>query len=542
MKTKINEVSQKLLSFIRSDGTKSSGHKFKSASFAIILGFVIGAIPILAEGGNVFSGYFNLLAAPFKKFSIQKTIVLISVYSLLGAGIGISFKTGLFNIGASGQMLLAGGFTTMMGIDLSMAKGISIPLMLLISALVGGFASSIAGALKAYFNVHEVVSTILLNWIFFYFMKFIFNFDRYKSESTTSSKSINESMKFNTALKSSETYIVLFIVIAIVILVFILFKFTTLGYQMKANGLNPNAAKYAGINSKSITIISMSLSGALAGMAGFIYYSTIKGQMDNLDHSLPDIGFKAITVTLLSFSSPIGSLAAGAFYAVVDTGIVSAAPKAGVSPETINLVLGFIILFASLSPVLIHVKPIRWLWVYNFKRKNPAYIKKHKNLLSKIKTIKNAYAKKRKVFVENKKNDQNQYKDLMSAYKQSNPTEYKDLVRKEIFKVNNKTYKLKYLQNDWSSELHTINDQQKNGEITFVEKGQKIIDINCKYDNIFKEEKFIFLKEIKNLSQHDIKELKSQDKLLLLNLLIDHDSKSKKEKEKKSFLRMKGAK
>ncbi len=505
------DVSKTILSYFRSDSTRSTGHKIKSSLFAILIGFIIGSIPIIMAGGDVFSTYVNMFTAPFSSMAIKNSLTMIAIFILLGAGIGISFKTGLFNIGAAGQFLFAGGITTVMGIQMHISKGASIPLMLVVSALIGGAAAAVAGILKAFFNVHEVVSTILLNWILFYFVKFLFNSDALRSTSSAASKPINSSMQFSLADGHNDIYIILFITLVIVGIIFVIFKYTTFGYQMKINGLNKDAAKYAGINTKLTTIYSMTLSGALCGVAGFIYYSTVEKQIPDLKDSLPTLGFEAITVTLLAFSSPAGAILAGAFYGSMKAGAVAAASAGNVPKETIDLVLGLIIFFAALAPVMTELKPIEMTKKYILSHKIDS-IKLARTQLNKELRAKNS-AFRTKVNDAKQKDlaDAKIWKTLLLEEKTD------DELLKIYMKANLNKQTIKLIHKIWASKVQVLNLKQKEKRMSIIDRDIEIKKINAYYKNLIDEnhlndlenEKVIyksFVREQKNIFRIKINE------------------------------------
>jgi simple sugar transport system permease protein len=158
-------------------------------------------------------------------------------------------------------------------------------------------------------------------------------------------------MRFDVQTNPNDVWYILFIALALVLIIFVIFKYTTFGFTLRVNGLNKDAAKYGGINTKKTTILSMMLSGSIIGVAGFVYYSTLEGQMPDLGESLNTLGFEAITVTLLAFSSPLGMPIAGFFYAMMKSSSLDAGLAAGVSIETFSLVMGIIILFSALTPI-----------------------------------------------------------------------------------------------------------------------------------------------------------------------------------------------
>ncbi len=328
-------------------------HKLKASFFAILIGLIIGLIPILVVGGHPFKAYQQLFIAGFNEFKIDTLFSNASIFIILAIGIGVSFKTGLFNIGAAGQFILGGAVTVIMGIKIhSMNRGLSIPLLMFSSIIVGALAASIAGIFKAFFNVHEVVSTILLNWVFYFLVKYIFQLWDLDGGAGNGSKPVPDNMRLFFSPTSYDTWIIFSVAITLGILTWILFKFTTFGYSLKVNGLNKDAAKYSGINIKLTTISSMMLSGGFCGLAGFIFYNCSMGGMPLLSNdSLPIMPFEAIAITLLAFSSPIGAIPAGIFYAMLATSSGDASLAGHVTAETINIVLAIIIMFSALAPL-----------------------------------------------------------------------------------------------------------------------------------------------------------------------------------------------
>ncbi|CAM9110148.1 ABC transporter permease [Mycoplasma marinum] len=522
---KINSFGKTILSNINGEKSKGIFHKFKASIIAILIGFLIGAIPILAVGGNVFSTYTELFLAPLKSFQINMTVTLISIVILLGVGIGISFKSGLFNIGAPGQFLVAGAFTTMMGIQLNMSKGISIPLMILVAALAGAIVAAIAGILKAFFNVHEVVSTILLNWTFFYFIKWIFKMKKFKSPTMESSKNVHESMQFDLTFNSMEPWIIFAITILIVVIIWFIFRFTTFGFKMKANGMSKSATKYAGINVKVTTILSMALSGAVIGVAGFIYYSTYQGMMPELT-DLPPLAFESITVALLAFSSPLGCIFAGTFYGLVYKGIPLAAVVGNVPGETINLVLGLIIFFAALAPLFMKFKPYLWIQIKIYEYKSEELSNKKIKMTNAVKELKKENNIKKKLIKEKNNAQSIRYKELLLKYKGDNKK-----LQEIVFEEKLVKYIKRQIQKEWTNEINIISVKFKKKEIDLLEKDILLKTINLKYKNLFSEHKLDEEKHEKETFKFAIRTLKNNYKLDLQDSWEAHRVKIKTSKQ-----------
>ncbi|QSF13786.1 ABC transporter permease [Mycoplasma sp. Mirounga ES2805-ORL] len=459
---KINNFGVKTLKFLRSDGINSSLQKIKGSIFAIALGLIISILPMLLDViekdaliGEAFRGLFIL---PFEA-DLSRTLIYIAIFILVGGGVGVSFKTGLFNIGASGQMMLGGGVAIMIGIlqpAPQIPRFLWVFILMIISALLGAILAGIAGFLKAFANVHEVITTIMLNWITFYGLKHVFRMRTFWG-GITDSKPMPETYKLDLA-NINEIWFVLFISIAIMLLLAFIFKFTKLGFSMKMNGLNTNAAKYSGINNKMTTIYSMLISGALAGLGGYFLYAISEGKMPEL-RNLEMFGFEAITVTLLSFSSPLGSIPAGIFYGTFKKGSGFAYGIAGMSRETFGLAIGIVIFTASIAPILVNVKPYKWLKESILSRKIKS-IEKEKNILNnKLKELKLDYKNnKSKYLVEQKQ------AKLNFDSERSKNTEMSEFELAK--KVNYHKGIKKHILIEYKNALNSINQQFKENKIS----------------------------------------------------------------------------
>lgn len=389
-KITLNSISSSVSKYLNKDDTKGNLNKIKASFFAVLLGIILASLLILFQGGNPFSVFYSMFTIPFGSNKFDDLIYNSAIFILLGVGIGVSFKTGLFNIGAPSQFLMGGVFTMMIGSKLDMPKFVGLPFLMIISIIAGAFFAGISGILKAKFNVHEVVSTLLMNWVLFYFAAWINQRPIFKNATMGDGNSVSylDNMRFSRMDSSNDYWLAFFIALSLAVLVFVIFKYTTLGYKLKVNGSNTNAASYAGINKNVNTMVAMMISGAFAGLAGYIAFSW-KGNVMALASkpALPTEGFDAITVTLLSFSSAIGSIPAGIFYALIVVGKPASHVFAGgnVSSNTIDLCVGLIIFASALTNSFINFQPIR-------KTQTLIAFIKSKNLMD-----------KRKLFYENKK-------------------------------------------------------------------------------------------------------------------------------------------
>ena len=261
-----------------------------------------------------------------------------------------AFKAGLFNIGISGQMLLAGfTATVLVGYNKALSPFIAKPLVLLIGLIVGGMTGILVGYLKYRFNIHEVVSTIMINYIISYLTGFFIN-NYYVDMMTRNSKVCTTEARLtltNVMIGDLKCKIPLGLIIAILLalLVSFLFRKTVLGFEIKAVGQNRRCSEYSGIRVNRTILLSMGFSGAIAGLAGVAYYLGYTNTI--IPKSLPGMGYDSISVALLGSGSPIGSIFAGAVVSVFQQGANYMSSSLGVAKEIASLITGILLLFAS---------------------------------------------------------------------------------------------------------------------------------------------------------------------------------------------------
>jgi ABC-type uncharacterized transport system permease subunit len=322
---------------------------------AIGLGITISGILILLTGNNPFEAFWNLfrggLMSPRR---IGNTLANASNLALTGLAVAFAFRTGLFNIGASGQMLIGGLLATVIGHSmesLALPKGVMLPILLL-SALAGGALwGYISGLLKARFNVHEVVSTIMLNfialWTAYHTIQWGFTGGQ-ETQSRTLPENASLRLDGLTELTDGSALNLGFLyAIGALILIYIIVNKTTTGFQLKATGFNREAAKYAGMNVNRNVINSMVISGALAGMAGLTFYT---GYGLNFQIGLlPSQGFDGIAVALLGANTAIGVALSAVFFGILQIGKGFMQATSGVPNEIGDIIIGLILYGAATS-------------------------------------------------------------------------------------------------------------------------------------------------------------------------------------------------
>ncbi len=324
---------------------------------AVLLGICAGGILILCIGKNPFLGFERLAFGAFSnKRRIGNTLGMATQLILMGLSFSFAYKTGLFNIGGSGQMLIGGITCTILGHHLpqSMPRPIYLIIVILASLLAGGLWGFIVGLLKAKFNVHEVVSSIMLNWIAFWL---VYDFiPRFVIDPTIAVKSkpldFSRTLGTNTLRKisgMSTLNIGFFLAIICCLAIWFILNKTTLGFNLKTVGANRFCAEYAGIKTDKSIMISLSIAGALAGLAGLTYYCGYSSIMEM--GKMPNEGFDGIAVGLLGNCSPFGVFLAALFFGALKMGRGSLA-AIGIPTELADTIIAVIIYFAATSTII----------------------------------------------------------------------------------------------------------------------------------------------------------------------------------------------
>lgn len=261
----------------------------------------------------------------------------------------VAFKAGLFNIGVSGQMLLAGFIATIFvgysGLEAYLAK----PLVVLLGAAVGGLLGALVGWLRHRFNIHEVVSTIMFNYIISYVTGFFLN-TWYVDTVTRSSRVISAAARLSLPGVTAFGYTLslplgLPVAVAAVILVRFLLERTVSGFEIRMVGLNGKCSRYAGVNVGGSVVTAMGVSGALAGLAGVTYYLGYYNTI--IPKELPSMGYDSIAVALLGNTSPVGCVFASLLIIIFQKGNVYMSSQMHVSREIASVMTGMLLLFCA---------------------------------------------------------------------------------------------------------------------------------------------------------------------------------------------------
>ncbi|MGE4320116.1 MAG: ABC transporter permease [Acholeplasmataceae bacterium] len=326
---------------------------------AIFIGMIFGLIVMLvANPANAMAGFSKLLFGGFTK--IGDVLYFATPIIMTGLSVGFAFKMGLFNIGASGQYTMGMFFALYVGFMWQLPAGIHW-LVAVLAALVGGIIwGVIPGILKAHLNVNEVITSIMLNYIGVYIVDFLIKNNGTMFSSTESrTRYLPESVQaLSLGIPGSNANIAFVLALLIAIGLYIVLKKTTFGYELIATGLNKHASEYAGINYKRNTVITMAISGGLAGLGGafaILAPSMIAGASMTYEpvSVIAANGFNGIAVALLGNSSPIGVILAAIFISHIQRGGTQTA-LLGFKPEIVDVVVSIIIYFSAFALLMNH--------------------------------------------------------------------------------------------------------------------------------------------------------------------------------------------
>lgn len=284
--------------------------------------------------------------------AITETLFAATPLIFAGLAVAVGFQAGLFNIGANGQMHMGGMAALWIGFSLTLPMFIHIPLAIIAAIVVGGFWAAIAGFLKARTGAHEVITTIMLNFIALFFVNYLLKTSLFQEPGRNDpiSQQANPSAQFPT-LGDYRLNIGFLLALGAVWFVWWLMYRSTIGFEFRAVGYNPSGAKYAGMNVAWIYVAVMSVSGALAGVGGANQILGLEPYR-GISNFAGTIGFDAIALALLGRSNPIGVLFAGLLFGALRAGGREMQGAAGI-PVDLVLVLQALIIVMIAAPELV---------------------------------------------------------------------------------------------------------------------------------------------------------------------------------------------
>lgn len=334
---------------------------------AIFTAVLIGGVIIKMVGGNPFAAYMGLIEGSLgSKKALSETAIWATPYIFAGLAVALGFKGGLFNIGAEGQLAVGAVFSALVGYALpgwlgfSLPIYIHLPLTILVGMLMGGVWAGIVGALKAYTGGHEVINTIMMNYIALNTTSFLLN-GIMKDPSPTNviarTPLIAESARIQPIFDGLRVHWGFVLALFVAFLIWWVLNKTTLGFEIRTVGLNPDAAKYAGINVKRTIILTMALSGMLAGLAGSVEVTGL-----NYRHELGfsiGYGYDAIAIALLGKSHPLGVVLAAFLFAAMRNGATRMQFLTQLPVDLISMLQALILLFVAADAIVRYIYRIK---------------------------------------------------------------------------------------------------------------------------------------------------------------------------------------
>jgi ABC-type uncharacterized transport system permease subunit len=330
---------------------------------SVICGFAVGAIAIVAAGADPLTAYSALFAGAFTNHNaLAETLVSTTPYVVLGLAVALGFRAGLFNIGAEGQFYIGSLSGVFVAYSIHGLPGfVEVPLGLLAGMLGGAFWASIAGALKARFGAHEVITTIMLNYVSFLVASYLVDTPGLMLAphvSTPRTPDVDPGAVLPILVPGSRLHAGFILAIIAVPIVWFLIERTTIGFRLRAVGFNQGAARAAGISVGRTIVLTMALSGALAGLAGIIQILGVNFHMT--DTVAAGYGFDAIAVALLARSNPWAVLPAAFLFGALHNGASFMQLETQVSSDLISIVQASVIIFVA-APAIVG-------WLFRLRR------------------------------------------------------------------------------------------------------------------------------------------------------------------------------
>ncbi len=327
---------------------------FGSALMAIVLGLLFGfLVMLIAAPANALAGFNYIALGGLRR--IGDVFYFATPILMTGLAVGFAFKMGMFNIGASGQYAMGMLFALLVGFMWDLPNGLHW-IVAILAGMVGGMIwGFIPGFFKAFMNVHEVISSIMFNYIGMYIVDMIIQGSSVMYISTmTRTRYLPASAQIpRLGLAGSNVNFGIIIAIAIGIVLYIVLQKTTFGYELKATGYNKFASDYAGMSGKTNIIKAMVIAGGLAGIGGALAIlapSAIAGSSMTYEpiNIIAPNGFNGIAVALLGASHPIGIIFSAVFVSYIQRG-GTLASLVGYKPEIIDVVIAVIIYFSAFA-------------------------------------------------------------------------------------------------------------------------------------------------------------------------------------------------
>lgn len=326
---------------------------------AVLLGMLAGTFIMIVSGYDAVAAFSALWNGAFGEIYYTGEVVRqVTPYILAGLAVAFAFRTGLFNIGVEGQLIVGWLAAVWVGVAFDLPKIIHLPLAVIAAGLAGGLWAFIPGYLKARFRVHEVIVTIMMNYVALHVTNYIIRTVLLSASGDRTDK-VAESASLRspfleTLTDFSRLHWGIFIAVIGAIVMWFLLEKTTRGFELRSVGFNQHASHYAGMNVNRNIILSMVIAGVFAGLAGAMEglgtfgYASVKG-------GFTGVGFDGIAVALLGGNTAIGVVLAAILFGFLKVGALNMPLESGVPNELVDIIIALIVFFVASSYM------IRWI-------------------------------------------------------------------------------------------------------------------------------------------------------------------------------------
>ena len=337
---------------------------------AIVLGLLVAGVILAVAGYPPMKSMLALAKGIFSKSKYMSNVIIKSTPLIFtGLAVAFAFQTGLFDIGAEGQFIIGCLASTIVGTTVNLPAVLQVPLVLLAGMVAGAIYGGLTGILKARFGIHEVISGIMLNWIALYLSNYVCMLPAFRNGDSNGTYQVREASEtlllgswkkseagmaalkkipfFGEALlKTDVNFGFLFAVIAAIVLA-VLLRNTTKGFELRAVGFNKFSAEAVGIDIKKNILHVMLISGAVAGLGAAFYITGNSPHKVSVLSAFEGTGTNGLGVALIAGSSPIGCIFSGLLFCGLLYGGQSLQYEVGAPTEIINIVIGTIVFFVA---------------------------------------------------------------------------------------------------------------------------------------------------------------------------------------------------
>lgn len=314
---------------------------------AIILALLVGGLIVLFLGESPVKAYAALWGGSFGSArSLAGTLAKATPLIFTGLSVGVAFQCGLFNIGAEGQLYIGAFCSAMAALLLPlMPKIIFLPLVVLTGMLAAGLWGAAAGFLKAKFGIHEVIVTVMSNYIAIYLTSYLVNYPFKEPGPVAQTVELPAAASFSKLLPRTQLTTAFILAVLLAAIVYWLLWRTALGFEIRAVGENPQAAEAGGISIMKNLVLTMGISGALAAMGGISQVLGINQRF--IDGFSPGYGFTGIAVAVLGRNNPLGILLTALLFGALDAGALQLNRSTSISAKWAMVIQGLVILFVA---------------------------------------------------------------------------------------------------------------------------------------------------------------------------------------------------